>query len=441
MFSPTPPSPPEHDRQSWLSSLERDSWQLELVISGVVIFLLLAAYSPLLGLERSVLIAANSEYSVSYALAVLYYTTRAVYFGVLLVFIGHLLLRGLWIAAIGLRSVSGNYDFEALALRAPYDNWLRGRLGSFDDYISRLEARSSVAFSFGFLVLFLLMSVGIAVVATDLAQEVAARMIGWGFAAFLKYVFIVLGAIYVVDFITLGWIKRIPVLGKVWWPVYRVIGWLILAGLYRPFYYNLIDHPYGRRPVQLLPAIVFLALVLSALQPFHSPYYPVDSSTKTVEAALYDDSRAPYALEYFNFPSLSSRFAGEKGYLELFVPYLAGRHDRVLGDNFPELEPARKTGWKLGFPFYLGSHRNPAANPDTLLAAYGTLVEVRIDDSLVTEPSWRFYDHPERGQLGFLYTIPVYELPRGEHRIVIREQIISLGKPLWREDPAIYFYH
>ena len=65
MFSPNSPTPDEQDRSSWLSSLERDGWQLELVISGVAIFLLLAAYGPLAAGERAVLIAANAEYTVS----------------------------------------------------------------------------------------------------------------------------------------------------------------------------------------------------------------------------------------------------------------------------------------------------------------------------------------------------------------------------------------
>lgn len=66
---------------------------------------------------------------------------------VLLNLIIHVILRGLWISAVGLRSVSGDIDFDHLKLAPRFDGFLRRKTGSFDAYIERLENLCSIVFS------------------------------------------------------------------------------------------------------------------------------------------------------------------------------------------------------------------------------------------------------------------------------------------------------
>ena len=48
--------------------------------------------------------------------------------------------------------------------------------------------------------------------------------------------------VFIVDFVTLGWLKRIPYFSKFYYPVYRVMSWLTLSPLYRRIYYGLISN-------------------------------------------------------------------------------------------------------------------------------------------------------------------------------------------------------
>jgi hypothetical protein len=51
----------------------------------------------------------------------------------------HVVLRGLWIGALGLRYVSGDIDYEQLKYSPKFTKYLSKKIGSFDKYIATLE--------------------------------------------------------------------------------------------------------------------------------------------------------------------------------------------------------------------------------------------------------------------------------------------------------------
>jgi polyferredoxin len=100
--------------RKWLKKLEQESWQLELLVSAFTIFLLISAissYSDYLEGFTYEYNLKNSFISLIYAfLIILNLSIR-----VLTIFLViHLLLRGFWIGAIGLRSVQSDIDFHQL---------------------------------------------------------------------------------------------------------------------------------------------------------------------------------------------------------------------------------------------------------------------------------------------------------------------------------------
>ncbi|MEL6805553.1 MAG: hypothetical protein AAFO91_17425, partial [Bacteroidota bacterium] len=119
-------------RSSVLDSIQQNSWELELLISGFAIFLLLAAVEPVHQLEIDLaLLIVQTE--VASVLLLIYYpflTSLWLLIGSLLI---HVLLRGLWIAAIGLRYVSGDIDYTRLKYQPKFSSYLKKRIGGFDD--------------------------------------------------------------------------------------------------------------------------------------------------------------------------------------------------------------------------------------------------------------------------------------------------------------------
>jgi len=70
----------------------------------------------------------------------------------------HVILRGLWIGAIGLRYVSQDIDYNSLDYSTRFTQYLRKQVGDYDDFIERLERFCSILFAYTFLLFLLLLS-------------------------------------------------------------------------------------------------------------------------------------------------------------------------------------------------------------------------------------------------------------------------------------------
>ena len=437
------------DLSQWLDSIQQDSWQLELLVSGFAIFLLIGAIEPVTDFEADLMVlTTKSDYSL--LVTNLYYPARMALYLLILCLVGHVLLRGLWIAAVGLRYVSGDVEYEELGYRPKFSEFLKRRIGTFDGYIGRLERACSVAFAVSFLTIFALISLSSFIFFTALLQIIIRVAYGknWGgdevFSGddIFGLVVIVAGLIYFIDFASLGLFKRKQWAQRWYYPIYRFIGWLTLARVYRPLYHNLIDNRFGRRLGRMLPLVLFLSLVLVSIRYSADAFYPIESPTgSTIRADWYDDLRGPAEWENVWNVSLDSRYVGEDNYLEVFAPYLPRHQDYVINRLYPDLKAGRQTGIRMDgvIRFDVSFERGGA---DSLLMALSSLHRVYLNDSLIEDPSWRFYYHPERRQRGLLYTMPAHELPVGEHRInVQRHWYRESGDSLyWAGASQINFY-
>ena len=133
------------------------------------------------------------------------------------------------------------------------------------------------------------------------------------------------GVVYMVDFFTLGLLKRIKLIEKPYYYLYVVMGWLTLARFYRPLYYNFIDNTFGRKFAVILPFCVMLIYFGSAVEYVGSPYVPgvLGDGRVWINNNSYDDANDALASCVWG-ASLSSKYA-KNGYIECFVPYIPSR--------------------------------------------------------------------------------------------------------------------
>ncbi|QXP78117.1 MULTISPECIES: hypothetical protein [Winogradskyella] len=89
-----------------LDRLQEESWQLELLISGFSIFGLFSAY-PALEMKMAYHQSQNDNNLFFTLILILALSACSILIFNLLL---HVLLRGLWIGALGLRYVSGDID-------------------------------------------------------------------------------------------------------------------------------------------------------------------------------------------------------------------------------------------------------------------------------------------------------------------------------------------
>ncbi|MTB53656.1 hypothetical protein [Lewinella sp. W8] len=427
----------------WLDNLQQESWQLELLISGFTVFLLIAGLEPYHALEAEV--DRLMDTSLAFDLLVLpYQTFRAAYYVLLAGLIIHVALRGLWIACVGLRSVSGDIDISALNFQSGFADHLAKKIGSFDRYIERLENLCSVLFAYVFLLVFCLISMLLYVIFVAVLRVFLQFILGTPltnqspFANPVVAFFLGLGILYFIDFITLGALKRWRWTAKIYYPFYRLVSFITLANVYRPIYYNLVDNPFGRKMAYL--AIPLLLLVLTAMSfqyvgESYVAYNPDEEPGYWYRSEVYEDQVDEVNLER---PSVPTQFV-DNGLLPVFLPYLPAFHDPNIQKVCPELEPGKYSGPKLRGAFRLGEIVNFDSDAGQLLGCMQQLWRIRINDSTYTEVPLRFYYHPERKQYGLRGIIPVYHLPPGEHQLMVDRYRLSQDRMQWFPGREIYF--
>ncbi|MEM6770874.1 MAG: hypothetical protein AAF597_09845, partial [Bacteroidota bacterium] len=86
-------TPQKSTLANWLNSIQQDSWQLELVISGVAIFLLIGAHAPLQELSDKVALDVLTNSTVLVIVGASFLILRFAYYALVLTFLLHLLLR------------------------------------------------------------------------------------------------------------------------------------------------------------------------------------------------------------------------------------------------------------------------------------------------------------------------------------------------------------
>jgi hypothetical protein len=269
------------------------------------------------------------------------------YFITLINLLIHVLLRGLWIGAIGLRSVSGEIDYQKLRLQPRFGHFLRKRTPSFDNYIYALEEAASLMFAFTFLLIMMLGSaflfLGFVALALGLVSNfVTITVVKQVLLVAVLVPSILFGFLYFLDFILLGRIKRSRFFGRWYYPVYRVLGILTLAFTYRPIYYNFIDNTTGRRALRL--ALPYLLLLFFAMSISYDGYgFWVGDYDRTAERSdlyerylysdYYDDIRDK-AQEFDVISIPAQRIAGSV--LPVFLEYLPD-YDAVIRMKCPDL--------------------------------------------------------------------------------------------------------
>lgn len=430
------------DFVKWLETLQQESWQLELIISGFAIFLLLGLYEPLHNWALQLNKLRYLEFRYSFHFMNMGMDMLRITWHVLVInLIAHVFLRGLWISTIGLRYVSGDIDFEELNLSRQFNQFLQKRIGSFDSYIETLEKICSVIFAFTFLLFFIVLSFLLGAIFFLGLSEIIRYFTGFDYQQLfipIQAPFFALAGIYAFDFITLGWLKKRSKLSKIYYPVYRFFSIITFSFLYRPLYYNLIDHKFGRRIGLLIIPYFLIFMTIANMKLNLYAYLPSNKYYQTLSINHYDDVKSPETIE--SEISIPSKYI-DNGFIEVFLPYVPRFQNAVFARLCPDLEP-------FTFTFFQDPKEDPRnkLNADSTLSCMSKLYEISLDDSIHTDIKYRFYYHPQRVEEGLLTIIDVGYLSRGEHTLTVKlkylnsiheeGQPIEIGTnqiPFWKE--------
>ena len=313
-----------------LDSLQQQSWELELIISGFAIFGLFTAYEPLqIGAEM----AQNDQQIYKFVIYLVSFIACSILLFNLLL---HVVLRGLWIGALGLRYVSGDIEFDKLKYSDTFKNFLKKKIISFDRYIANLENYCSVLFAISFLLIFhvlaltlIILSIALLgnfVIDSDTLPEWVSNWIGIPLV-----IFICVGMLLTfLDFITQGLLKRNKWVSKIYFPFYWVFSFLTLSILYRPLVYNFLDNRFGKRIIFFLTPIYITILILSGLYYRNSNYLVNDRNSSTIFANK--ENYMDMMTEDSDYPGeavIPSKVITTK-FLQVFMPFSENIEERIF---------------------------------------------------------------------------------------------------------------
>ena len=355
--------------KEWLEKLQQESWQLELLISGLALFGIWESRSMIMKFDYYLdtnIIQAYNFYARAFIFVL--WSGWAIFLVNLLI---HIIVRGLWIGAIGLRYVSGDVDYDELNYSEVFKGYFKKRIGSFDDYIERLEKLSSVLFSFTFLLFFLFFSFVfiniVFIVILSILDKVfypdqagpnsLVLIFGSAFYGF--------GLLVLIDFFTLGGFKKVkdPTFSKIYLALYRFYSTLSLSFIYRPLLLNFIDNRYTRRLFFLaFPYILVMIFGVNMMQLEKYAFIPsVTGDNKyfgyidkyTINWNNYDDLRAEYHGTYSFmerpetktpiFIASLNKYEIDDSYGKVFLKYLQRDND-LLKRQHPEFTPFNREG-------------------------------------------------------------------------------------------------
>jgi len=400
--------------KKWLDILQQESWQLELIISGFAIYGLFLIVDPI-----QIALIETQQTENMYA-GVLYGGLLTSWFILATNLLAHVVLRGLWIGAIGLRYVSGEIDYDSFKYSPKFMMHIKKRVGSFDEYVEKLEKYCSIIFAVTFLLVFYLLGLLVIIFLintvgfwVDGGEESYRAWIGIPILIFL----IGGSVITFFDFITQGWLKRKKWTTLIYYPIYWVFKYLTLSFLYRPMVYNFLDTKFGRR-LSFIMVPLYIGIAILAGVEFRTSNYIFDDSNSSATIANVKNyqSQLIEKTDFVKLASIPDKVITNE-FLQVFIVYGSNVEDDVFYFN-RGLEPEEdKRGLKLPISFSSENWKSRNDNMNKYVKALEELYELKIDD-FCFDPNFVLTKN-SRNQKGYETFLDLANLDRGKHLLEI----------------------
>lgn len=413
-----PPAPPETSPHEPTVR----PWELELLISGAVVFSLLqmpsvadqwfdGTYPHLTG-------------HAQFAVFMLYAYIKLILYTLITCFVLHLSVRAYWVGLIGLETVfPQGVRWDDFSYGPVMKEVYREKMGRLQSRIDGADRFCSILFPLAFTVVMLFFfSVAIMAVGAALAFGTSRLLFGGRY-----FVPLAIGIFALMAAIPLGtalldrlygarmehggrghrflrrasvtsyYVNAMPVYGT----TFMTLISNVRKGARYPAMYALLVLLFGF----FLVKDVYVGLgVVTAGDHLYLPDAP---GRYGVGYGFYESQR-PEGEVYDRQPSIQSDVITGP-YIKLFIPYLPMRHGGAFAERCPEVEPLSRGGVRMDTELPPDS-----AGVRAVLDCWSRLQPVTLNGRPI-RPEFRFYTHPSAGIRGILAYIPVAGLPRGEN--------------------------
>ncbi|KAA3609291.1 MAG: hypothetical protein DWQ05_22630 [Calditrichaeota bacterium] len=427
----------ENFEQNWVKQLHNRSWEMELLIVGFALLVLMRVPESLIEFLSPIESTVSNPFirgliPLGFTLIVATYI-MSFNLGI------HIILRGYWIGIVGLNSVfPDGVNIEKLNFHPRFADYLKSKLHNLAETALRIDKICSAIFAFTFLLIFIFISLAFYLLSMvlilspiTLLPEGFKQSVGQFYVLIVLFVYIILGLLSAADFLSLGLFKKIK---KGWFarPYYwlsRYFRFITGFTFYQSIYYTLISNVPRKIIATILSVYLFITIGFFITRYDETIYFPKSGqmSAHRVLQKHYLDSLDPE--HYIKSPIIPGKFVNT-GFIELFIPYQITENDS-LQKYCDGILPLKSIGFsfKGTVVFNVDSSRIRKAekaqseeNIAAILDCVAKLYEISIDDSIVQEVHFLFYNHPHSDEPGYLTAIPTEALNPGLHRLTIRKK-------------------
>ncbi len=393
----------------WLKSLQENSWELELFISGGAIFTLFQVSEYLIQVSSNighVMILPGR----TIILFIVVYAVKLLTFG----FVFHLLLRAFWVAMVFINFVyPQGVNSEMIRWKKPFKVDLDERSDLYKpimavDKLSGIVMFLSIMSTFILFGLIFLIIVFLIIIFSGLLPNQLRMFL-------LNYVFLTSFILYFIDLLSFGMLRRIPILSYIVFPFFKLYDYLSFR-----FVFDRALLTYGTninrwRAFLFSTVFAFAALVatyISVQKPMHWPN-------------VFD--QRSYRFQMANNPPLDF-YEDEFDDLKVSIP------SKIISDNFLDVKVAY---WVLD-NVMIEKLEKPENEK-----LFSDILQLRIDDSVYADIKWFSY-YDENDSYGIEALLPISNLSKGEHSLYIevKPDLIKYiaGDRRYRETVVIPFW-
>ncbi|HSU14808.1 hypothetical protein [Longimicrobium sp.] len=420
-----PPEPPTTLGQTPHEPTVRP-WELELLISGALVFSMLQIPGQLDGWFYRMQPRMDSV-GFLFVFLIWYYVKLAVY-ALAGGFSLHLAVRGYWVGVIGLEAVFPHGIRWDKARGGPIMRQMqRERTPSLQTLIDRADRFASLifagAFTLALLLVWSLMAGGMfALVSFFVSRVVFGAHPGVGVLEAMVACFVLpvlvaslvdkrMGDRLDPDGAAARWIRRIG----------RTYARLQEVALFTPLMLTLATNLRGRRGartatiVLIAGGLLFIMKdALGEISGLHGDGYsflPDAPGALGVATDFYADRRSDDLMSA-GTPFIQSDMVRDP-YVRLFIPYQPRRHNELIGQKCGDVREAVPAAG-----FFSAARPEGDRAGQAVLRCMAALQPVTLDGRPIS-PAFRFATEPETGARGIVAYIPVDAMPKGEHLLTV----------------------
>ena len=436
--------------KNWLQRVAEQSWEPELLISGVAIYATIQLpafvrefyqyYRYNLQLDTGFIDELMPIIVVGVALTALKVLSFA--------FIFHFVVRAFWVGLMGLRSVfKDGINYDELEYSELYRSEMKKWLGDQDSFLLAADRLASMVFSMAFLFVLYMLGVGFLYLVFFLLMNGVKLMISEEIFDLYSTVILILAGITLLSISTASLVLNMKKyrdkekFARLHFKLNWYVGWIFYPFIYKPIQYlGLIyksNAPKNKGQVQgIVVFSVFMVIFMGStfelmevdlIQP--RDFYTARSSANTFDPENYESE---YEGRFFEKPTIASPYLKQGEYLSLFIPY-SKMLDRKLGSFCDEATP----------PDSLGrfERRKMASTQNIDCANRFFTITLNEQDTLSTD--FMFYDHERTNQAGYRSLLSLPDtLNRGKYMLGVYRPVLdkanvkrdSTGRLLTYED-------